>query len=280
MGLVMVMALPLGKPGRFVHYRIISCNIIQAVPGMLTTQRKQFLLDRLKADGRIVATSIAHELGTSEDTVRRDLRELAAEGFLLRVHGGALPASPTNRPMTQRRDLHREAKARLGREGASLIQSGELVLIDGGTTNLALVAALPPRLRATIVTHSPEIATALEHFEDIEVVVIGGSLFRHSMVAVGATTQDAYGRIRADRCFVGVTGVHAETGLTTGHSEEATVKARMIASAAETVILVTPDKIGVASAWQIAPLAVSITLVTADPPPDWLSLGATCRIAQ
>jgi DeoR/GlpR family transcriptional regulator of sugar metabolism len=237
---------------------------------MLTRERKTLLLDRLAAEGRLVATALAAELDVSEDTIRRDLRELAAEGLLTRVHGGALPASPTHRPLAQRHEMQAEAKARLGRRAAELIRPGQIVILDGGTTNLALVQALPRDLRATVATHSPTIAAALEPFEGADVILVGGTLLRLSMVALGAATAEAFARISADLLFLGVTGVHPEAGLTTGHPEEAALKARLIRSAAETVVLATPDKLGTTSPFQIAPLDGIATLVTVGTRPDWL----------
>ena len=242
---------------------------------MLTTQRKSLLIERLKADGRLMASQLAAELNCSEDTIRRDLRELAAHGQLLRVHGGALPASPTHRPLQMRRGIEPAAKDRLARRAAPLIRDGMVVILDGGTTHQALIRHLPLTLRATIITHSPAIAAALEFHEDTEVVLIGGTLYRHSMVALGAATQEAYAAIRADLCMIGVTGLHPEAGLTTGHREEALIKRRMIASAAETVLLATPDKIGAASPFTLAGLKDLATLITTGPAPDWLPATVT-----
>ncbi|RYG75062.1 DeoR/GlpR transcriptional regulator [bacterium] len=231
---------------------------------MLTSERRAFLLDRLARDGRIVATTLAAELDTSEDTIRRDLRELAAEGLLLRVHGGALPASPAVQPLAARRSISADLKARLSARAAKLLRPGLIVTIDGGTTHTALVQALPRDLQITVVTHSPSIAAQLEPFMQIEVIMIGGSLLRHSMVTVGTDASDAYSRIRSDLCLLGVTGIHAEAGLTTGNLEEAAIKRRMIAQAAEAVVIATPDKLGAVSSFVIAPLSAIDTIVIAD----------------
>lgn len=245
---------------------------------MLTSERQALLVARLSAEGRLVAADLARELAVSEDTVRRDLRDLAARGLALRVHGGALPASPTHRPLAHRVALRGDEKARLARAGAGLVRDGMTLLIDGGTSNLALVAALPPLLAATVVTHSPTISAAFEPFPAVEVILLGGRLFRHSMVALGADTAEALGRVQADLLFLGVTGVHPEAGLTTGDHEEARFKARMVARAAETVVLATGDKLGAASAFRIAPLTGLSTLV-AVAPPDWLPDGVACSSA-
>jgi len=233
---------------------------------MLTTERHALLLSRLQTEGRLVAGELAAALGLSEDTIRRDLRDLAAEGLLTRVHGGALPASPTHRPLARRATLEPEAKRRLARRGAALVRDGMTVLVDGGTTNLLLVQALPPGLVCTIVTHSPTIAAATEALPAVEVILLGGRIFRHSMVALGADTAEALARVNADLLFLGVTGVHPQAGLTTGDHEEARMKARMIARAGDCVVLATPDKIGTASAFSVAPLTALAALIVAGGP--------------
>ncbi len=222
---------------------------------MLTAHRKRLLLDRLARDGHLVAKQLSAELGLSEDTLRRDLRELAAEGLLQRVHGGALPASPTVVGLAERRLLAPDAKRALGKAGADMIVPGSSVIFDGGTTNLEIVRHLPGDLAFLAITHSPEIATALEPFPKVEVVLVGGRLYRHSMVCVGAMAVEAIGRLRADLFFLGLTGVHPGEGLSTGDMEEAAVKRLLMSRAAETVALATNDKLGAISAFQVAPLA-------------------------
>jgi DeoR/GlpR family transcriptional regulator of sugar metabolism len=105
------------------------------------------------------------------------------------------------------------------------------------------------------VTHSPTIAVALQEHPSIEVIVIGGRLFKHSVVTVGAAAMEAISRIRADIYFMGVTGIHPEAGLSTGDLEESHIKRALSARAAETHVLVTMEKVNAASAYVIAPLA-------------------------
>jgi DeoR/GlpR family transcriptional regulator of sugar metabolism len=228
---------------------------------MLTTQRKQLLLSRLKRDGQFIAKSFSEELGISEDTVRRDLRELAAEGLLQRVHGGALPASAAVGDMQVRAQLAPNDKRLLGRAGAAWVQPGQVVILDGGTTSLQVVRHLPMDLKITVVTHSPTVAVALAEHHNIEVLMLGGRLYRHSMVNVGASVTEAAARLRADLYLMGVTGVHAEAGLTTGDFEEAAVKRALHERAAETVVLATLDKLGAASPFTVAPLKELAALV-------------------
>jgi DeoR/GlpR family transcriptional regulator of sugar metabolism len=235
---------------------------------MLTTQRKQLLLARLAAEGQLVAKTLAAELRTSEDTIRRDLRELAAEGRLQRVHGGALPASTAMGDLAVRAQVATAEKVALGRVGAALIRPGQVVILDGGTTALQVARHLAPGLRATIVTHSPTIAVELAPHAGIEVLMLGGRLFRHSMVNVGASVIAAASGIRADLFFLGVTGVHPDAGLSTGDAEEAAVKRALHERAAETVVLASPEKLMAASPFVVLPLAQASLLVVARATPE------------
>lgn len=222
---------------------------------MLTSQRKQYLMDVLRRDGRIVATALSAELHISEDTIRRDLRELARDGLLQRVHGGALPASPALGDFAARQQIAPTDKAAIGRAAAAMVHAGQVVFIDGGTTCAQLVRALPRQLRATVVTHSPSIALELMDHPHIEVIMLGGRLFRHSIVGVGAATLEAIAQIRADTYFMGVTSLHPELGLSTGDYEEACVKRALCKAAAETVVLASPEKLTTASPYRIVGLA-------------------------
>src|SRR5690349_17653481 len=125
---------------------------------MLTSQRKQHILNVLKRDGQIIAKNLSQELGLSEDTIRRDLREMAQEGLLQRVHGGALPASPAVANFEGREDILVDSKIAIGRTAAQLIKDGQVVMLDGGTTAVQVARHLHRNLQATVVTHSARIA--------------------------------------------------------------------------------------------------------------------------
>lgn len=221
---------------------------------MLTEQRKRFILEKLQKEGQVVAKQLAQDLDLSEDTIRRDLRDLAKEGLLQRVHGGALPASSAVVDFNKRRSIATEAKVQLGKTAATLIQPGQIVILDGGTTNAQLARHLPRDLLATIVTHSPSIAMELIDHPLIEVILIGGKLFKHSVVTMGTAALEALTHIQADLFFMGVTGVHHETGLTTGDYEEAHMKRALGEHAAETLVMASNEKLGVASPYLIMPL--------------------------
>ena len=229
---------------------------------MLTSHRKQLILDSLKRDGQVIAKSLSQEFGLSEDTIRRDLRELADQGLLQRVHGGALPASPTIVDLAGRKLLATEAKTAIAKAAIKLIQPKQIVILDGGTSTQELVKQMPLDFELTVVTHSPTIAVALIDHHKIDVIMLGGKLFKHSMVNIGAAAMDAISHIRADSYFMGVTGIHAELGLSTGDLEEAHIKRALCAAAAETIVMASADKVNAASRYVIAPTTDMSTLVT------------------
>ncbi|MBV8852912.1 MAG: DeoR/GlpR transcriptional regulator, partial [Sinobacteraceae bacterium] len=215
---------------------------------MLTAQRKKLILARLAAEGEVIARDLAAEWDVSEDTIRRDLRELAAVGRLQRVHGGALPAAIAEGDLQLRSTVSIREKAALGKAAAEMIRPGQVVILDGGTTSLQIARHLPAALQATMVTHSPNVATELAAHPHIDIVMLGGRLFRHSMVNVGTALIDAASRLRADLFFMGVTGVHPQAGLSTGDAEEAGVKRALHERAAETIVLASSEKLLAASA--------------------------------
>lgn len=229
---------------------------------MLTSERKRHILEILKRDGRVVAKAVSAELALSEDTIRRDLRELAGEGLLQRVHGGALPASPSVVDFRARQSIAQDGKRAIGIAAAGMIEDGQVVILDGGTTAIEVARHLRPDLRATIVTHSPSTAVELVPHPSVDVILIGGRLFKHSIVAVGAMAAEAIAGIRADLYFLGVTGIHPENGLSTGDFEEAQIKRALIARAAETIALASQEKLGAASAFLVAPITAISGIVT------------------
>jgi DeoR/GlpR family transcriptional regulator of sugar metabolism len=239
---------------------------------VLTRRRKQHILDILRRTDQLVAKELSEELDLSEDTIRRDLRELAAEGLLQRVHGGALPASPAMGDFAFRQNVATDAKRMIGRAAARMVQPGQVAILDGGTTAVQIAHHLAPDLKATVVTHSPTIAVELVNHPAIEVILIGGRLFKHSVVSVGAAAIEAIGRIHADIYFMGVTGIHPKAGLTTGDFEEAHVKRALSASAAETIVLASPEKLNAVSPYAVLSLPeITGMIVAAETKPSSLA---------
>jgi DeoR/GlpR family transcriptional regulator of sugar metabolism len=234
---------------------------------MLVAERRDLLLDRLHRDGRIIAKDLAAELGVSEDSVRRDLRDLAAAGLCQRVYGGALPAAAAAVDYTGRQGIEPDSKLRVATRAAAMIHPGSTVILDGGTTALAVAQALPLDLKALVVTHSPTVASALATHPGVDIYLIGGLIFKHSVVACGAAAVEAVEGVNADLFFLGVTGVHPRAGLTTGDADEAAMKRALSRRAADTFVLASREKIGAASPFSVLPLSGVAGVIT-DAPTD------------
>ena len=230
---------------------------------MLAAERKQLILNSLSHNGKVLAAELSTRFHVSEDTIRRDLRELAAEGLLQRVHGGALPKPSLVQGYTQRKAESLPVKSAIGAAAAKLIQAGQVVIIDGGTTPREVATHLPLDWKGTIITHSVPTMTAIAEHPLADLIMIGGQLDKFSHVAVGAQTIEAYSHIHADVCIVGVVGLHIEAGLTDQLFEEANVKRWMLAAAAKVIAVVTSDKLGKVSSYQFAP-ATSLTHLVTD----------------
>lgn len=228
---------------------------------MLSSQRKQQILAILDREKQVLSRELSLHFSVSEDSIRRDLRELAAEGLLQRVHGGALPVSAAIAPFETRKNVQTDSKQRVAKKAVGLIQPGQVVIIDGGTTTAEMIRLLPTDFAFTVVTHSPSVAVGLVAYPLIDVIIIGGQLYKHSVVTTGAAMIEGISRINADLFFMGVTGVHKSAGLTTGNYEEACVKRALAGRAAETVVLVSQEKLNSASAFAVGDLSLASTLV-------------------
>ena len=228
---------------------------------MMTSERKALILERIRTQGRLLAKAFAQEFALSEDTIRRDLREMAADGLLARVHGGALPVQPDLPDFSARRAIATSEKQRLGARAAQMIQPGQIVFLDGGTSNAEIARALPRSFAFTVATHSPTIAAELEKHPTAEVLLIGGRLYKHSMVAVGTLASNAIAGLRPDIFFLGTTAVHPRHGFSTGDFEEAAIKRQIALQSAATWSLVTLDKMDAVSPVTIMPLEAATGVI-------------------
>jgi DeoR/GlpR family transcriptional regulator of sugar metabolism len=228
---------------------------------MLKEERQHAIIERLGLAGKVVVTDLMGRFNVSEDTVRRDLNDLAALGLLQRVHGGALRRSPA--PPYEQRVLEASTTRRaLAEAAARLIHDGQVVLMDSGSSVLAVARSLPTSLHATIVTNSVPVATALIHHPDIEVQVLGGRLNKDAQAMVGIPVIEALRHFRADLCVLGVCSLHPDIGISMLDMEEAHVKRAMIEQAAEVVAVADVAKLGTAAPYVVGPLSDLTYLVT------------------
>ena len=254
-------ALPPGRPGQANGHANPRRNAI------LAAERRDLLLARLRRDGKLVARDLAAELGLSEDSIRRDLRELAAAGLCQRVYGGALPISPALGPHEARTEIAPHSKQRVAALAAQLITPGTTAILDGGTTALEVAAALPPGLDARIITQSATTAAALAGHPTARVFLLGGEVHKPSVSAWGATAAEAASGITADLALLTMPGIHPDEGLTTSEPEDAALKRIFIGRAADTYVMGSIEKLGTVCAYKISGVSEVAGIIT-DAPSD------------
>jgi DeoR/GlpR family transcriptional regulator of sugar metabolism len=233
---------------------------------MLAAERRELLLARLRRDGKLVARDLAHELGLSEDSLRRDLRELAAAGLCQRVYGGALPVSPALGSQASRSAIAPDSKRRVAAAAARLITSGITVILDGGTTALEVVASLPPELDATIITHSATTAAALADHPRVKIFMLGGQIYKQAVSASGAIAVEAASGITADLALLIIPGIHPTEGLTHANPEAAALIRILIRRAADTYVMASTEKLGTVCAYKVTDVAEVAGIITDAPP--------------
>ena len=238
----------------------------------LPEERRRLILDAVEREGKVFAAELAARLGTSEDTVRRDLRDLDGAGLLRRVHGGALRRSGGEAPLTQRIEHDAPRKAALARALRPLIRPTDTVIIDAGSTNLALARQLEDGCAAAIVTNSPQLALALQGMRHTRVVLIGGVFAPHCGATLGAQALSEVGRLQADLCIVGLCAVQPGKGLYASDPEEAVLKRAMLAASGRRAAAVLNGRLLDAAPFAIAPLAeLDHLALEADVPSDTLA---------
>lgn len=228
----------------------------------LPQERRQIILDELRQKGKVVAADLSKRYGVSEDTIRRDLRELASAGLLKRVHGGALPLTPSNPPYYERDKQHVSIKPALARAAGELVEDGQLILFGGGTTSAEIAKNLPLDLHATAVTTSPLIALYLVEYPHVEVIMIGGRMNKRELVTSDAEATAKVRCFQADICFLGVCGVHFEVGITSTLYEEVDLVRALIEQSGEVVATLTADKLGAIAPFVVAPAENLTHIVT------------------
>jgi DeoR/GlpR family transcriptional regulator of sugar metabolism len=222
----------------------------------LPQERHHFILQRLQTDGKVLAAQLAQDLDVTEDTIRRDLRDLAADGLCQKVYGGAvrMPAAPESGTLLQRMGREQSGKSRLAAAAATLVQPGSTIFLDAGSSNLAIADALPA-MPLTVLTNAPSIAVRLLEQPHIDLIMIGGRIRQSLGGSVGATALREAELLRPDLYFIGACGVDVQAGVTAVDFEEAEFKRRLAANSKATAIVATVAKLGAVAACHVLHIA-------------------------
>jgi DeoR family transcriptional regulator of aga operon len=231
---------------------------------LLNEERRRAILAALNRDGRVLVTDMARQFKTSQVTIRKDLEILHSQGVIHRTHGGALPAregaldDPTLR---EKEKLHRKEKLAIAAAAAHLVQEGQVVILDSGTTATAIARNLREFKNLTIVTNAVNIAAELTG-ATVEVILTGGTLRKNSFSLVGPIAEETLRRLNADILFLGVDGFDVQYGLSTPNLLEAKVNRVMVEIARRTVAVCDSSKFGRRSLSLIVPPSALHEVIT------------------
>lgn len=229
---------------------------------MFTEERRQHILSQLNTRGKASSTELAEALSVSEDTIRRDLKELAENGLVKKVHGGAMAISQVPYEYSARIELNLESKRKIAAAAARLIKPGMLVFIDGGTSTQLISDFLPAGLDATFITHSAANAIAFSSCRTSRVLLLGGRLVPELLINEGAEVLAAVDRFNADLALLSVQGLTIEDGATVEHYQDSMVKSAFARRASELAVLAGKDKLGYALHYSVCPACELDYLVT------------------
>jgi DeoR family fructose operon transcriptional repressor len=235
---------------------------------MFAEERKQRILRVLEEREAVRVSDLSEVLRVSEASVRRDLRDLEDAGFLKRTHGGAvgLQAATFEPSLSQKEDQYRPEKAAIARRAVEMIQEGEVVILDAGSTTLAIARLLKSRHHITVVTNSLSVASELAGSQ-VELLVAGGSLRPPTRALVGPVAENALAGLHADRLFLGANGIDLRKGVTTPNLIEAQTKRAMVESAREVVVVADHSKVGRVTFGGVCSLDRVRALITDDASP-------------
>ncbi|MBP2649255.1 MAG: transcriptional regulator, DeoR family [Firmicutes bacterium] len=229
-------------------------------------ERKKKIIEYLQLNLRVSVRELSSNFSVSESTIRRDLQELEDENKLKRTHGGAVYLEDVNLELTfgEKEDKFRQEKVAIAKKAAELIEDGDTILIDSGTTTLYMVNELRKFSNLTVVTNSIILAQVLQGQENIQVVVVGGMLRKNTLAMVGPMAEQALGMLNVNKAFIGTNGLSLENGLTTPNIIEAATKTKMISIAKQVVVLTDWSKFGKVSFAKFAELSQIDTCIVDD----------------
>jgi len=228
---------------------------------MLKKERHAFIIKQINLHNKVLSSDLSAQLQVSEDTIRRDLNNLAEIGKIEKVHGGALSKS-FHFPYQLNEVYAQESKKQIARKAVTLLTEGMVVLTGGGTTMIEIARMIPDTLEATFFTISPLVALELSERGLLTVILIGGQLSKNAHINMGAKTVSELAEIKVDLCFLGANGIDFQEGITDSDWEVVQVKKAMIRSSRRLAIMSLGEKLGSVQRMKVCDLNALDYLIT------------------
>jgi DeoR/GlpR family transcriptional regulator of sugar metabolism len=227
---------------------------------MLKKERQALIIKQINLHNKVLSSDLSTELNVSEDTIRRDLNELALDNKIVKVHGGALSKS-YNFTATKAETYAFDEKNIIAQKTISLIKDGMTILCSGGTTIRTIANLLPNNLSVTFFTVSPLISLELVEHPNTEVILLGGRLSNSSKISIGGGVVAKISEIKADLCILGVNGFDQD-GISDSDYEVVQVKKAMIKASKTVITPMISEKLNSTLRLQVCLLDVVDYLIT------------------
>ncbi len=240
---------------------------------MLAIERKNEILNKLRAEQRVLVSELAIHYGVTEETIRRDLDKLEKEGFATKTYGGAILGNSTKLDLsyTVRNKTNVEAKSAIAALVSQLVQDGDHLMLDDSSTSLYIAKQLKEKKDLTIVTYSVEIVMELAGVEGWTILSTGGTLRPGSLAFTGHQVADTLSKYHVDKAILSCKGIDPQAGITDSAEGHAVAKQAMIRGAREVILALDDTKFDKISCVQVAPLEAVQTVVTSRKPDKvWL----------
>lgn len=243
----------------------------------LAVSRLEHIAQALDARGSVSVAALAPQLGVSRETIRRDIKALAAQGRANVVHGGAARRVPIEPSLATRVSANAAGKQAIGRRAASLVQDGMVVLIDSGSTTYSMGGALMAHANLTVITNSLPIATMLCRAPGVQVIMLGGQIDANDEAAFGVETIAALAHFRVDLVFLGVGGISQEGEFTDYSRLAAETRHTMMKAGQKVYILADHSKFGRSTPVLIPSVPHIAGLIVDAAPPATIARKAAAR---
>lgn len=232
--------------------------------GMMAEERRTQILQTVRSVGRVRVNELASRFSTSAVTIRSDLNELHQRGLVLRSHGGAVLPDKILResPVHERLKAYSDEKRRIGAMAATLVNDGETIILDSGTTTLEIARQLKKKQGLQVITNGVNIAVELLDAADVQVFIVGGTVRRESASISGRFTEEMFDQFSADKLFLSGAGCDLDFGVSGANLEETMVNRAMLRISREIILVADASKFTKRSMTRIAPFAEIDTVIS------------------
>lgn len=242
--------------------------VTEKLPKMQKTERQDYIIHQVNLHNKVLLNDLSDQLQVSNDTIRRDLQELAEIGRVIKVHGGAVSLSFHNGHQPSKEVYAYNQKRIIAKKAADLIKSGMFVLSGGGTTIVELARTLPQNLNATFISGSLPALLEYSKHPLINVISIGDKISKSSMISVGPEAISKIKELKVDLCLMGINAINLEVGVSDNDWDIVQVKKAMIEASRKLVCLTISEKINSRQPIPICPMNKVDVLITELPPND------------